>query len=193
MAHHDGLVHAVLRQQWGGSLSYAERLHAGRIGLWRALCGFDPTRGVAFSTYAWPAIQHEIWAAVRAARSDATGCSVGVPVPPPEPEVAALQHELQAALCALVGRLPERLRPVVIAYYGLAGAPPQSLRQLARALGCSHEAVRLRLWAALVWLRQPAHSLALRQLLDRNTAADYEHADALAARWLRRRGGRRAH
>jgi RNA polymerase sigma factor (sigma-70 family) len=34
MARHDGLVHAVLRRQSGGILSYADTLQAGRIGLW---------------------------------------------------------------------------------------------------------------------------------------------------------------
>jgi DNA-directed RNA polymerase sigma subunit (sigma70/sigma32) len=94
-------------------------------------------------------------------------------------------------LDALVNRLPSRLRQVVVAYYGLADEPPCSLRQLGRQLGLSHEAVRLRLFAALVWLRHPAHSLALRQLLDCNSAADYQLADAAAGRWLRRRGGHR--
>ena len=110
MARHHGLVHAVLRRQCGGSLSYDERLQAGRIGLWPALVGYDPKRGTAFSTYAWPTIELDV----------------------------------------------------------------------------SHEAVRLRLWAALVWLRHPAHSPPLCQMLGRNTVADYEHADALAQRWLRK-------
>ena len=61
MARHDGLVHAVLRRQWGGALPYDERLQAGRIGLWQALRGYDPTRATTFSTYAWPAIARQIW------------------------------------------------------------------------------------------------------------------------------------
>ena len=43
---------------------------------------------------------------------------------------------------------------------------------------------------ALIWLRQPAHSQALRSLLDRHTVADYQWADDLAQRGLQRRGGR---
>lgn len=81
----------------------------------------------------------------------------------------------------------------MIAYYGLADEPPQSLRQIGRHVGLSHEAVRLRLWAALVWLRHPAHSLPLRQLLDMNSAIQYQRADDLAQTWLRKRGDRRAH
>jgi DNA-directed RNA polymerase sigma subunit (sigma70/sigma32) len=49
MAAHKGLVHAVVRKQVLGHLSFAEALQAGRIGLWRAILGFDPERGHAFS------------------------------------------------------------------------------------------------------------------------------------------------
>lgn len=192
MSRHDGLVHAVLRRQWGGSLSYEARLQAGRIGLWHALQGYDPNRGFAFSTYAWPAIEREIWRAVRQSKPSDPLPSVDPPADlQAESDEALLQAERVSALHALVGSLPTSLRQVVIAYYGLADEPRCSLRQLGRELGLSHEAVRLRLFAALVWLRHPAHSLALRQLLGQNTAADYEHADDLAQAWLRKRGGRR--
>ena len=110
---------------------------------------------------------------------------------PSESDAALLQAELCQTLHALVSRLPSRLRRVVVAYYGLAAEPPCSLRQLGKRFGLSHEAVRLSLWAALVWLRHPAHSLVVRQMLGRNTVADYQYADTLAQRWLRRRGGRR--
>ena len=62
MAKHERLVHWVVRRQWLGELSYAEALHVGRIGLWRALQGYDPSRGTAFSTYAVPAIARATWA-----------------------------------------------------------------------------------------------------------------------------------
>ncbi len=196
MARHAGLVHAVLRRQWGGSLDYEARLQAGRIGLWHALVGYDPQRGTAFSTYAWPAIERELWHAVRQTSALTANSPHPSPCVAPPPDCsgdldeALLQAELFETLHALVNRLPSRLRQVVVAYYGLGDEPPRSLRQLGKELGLSHEAVRLRLWAALVWLRHPAHSLTLRQLLGRNRVADYEHADALAQRWLRKRGGR---
>lgn len=50
--------------------------------------------------------------------------------------------------------------------------------------------VRQHLLAALVHLRHPANSLRLRQLLERNSVVDYEQADELAQRFLRKRGGR---
>ncbi len=53
MARHDGLVQAVVRRQVLGDLPFAEALQAGRIGLWRAILGYDVKRGTAFSTYAW--------------------------------------------------------------------------------------------------------------------------------------------
>jgi RNA polymerase sigma factor (sigma-70 family) len=193
MVRHEGLVHTVLRRQWGGALPYDERLQAGRIGLWHALGRFDPDRGVAFSTYAGVAIQREIWHAVR--RSEVPVCRPSAALPTdfadlPEPDAALVHAEALQALHALVDKLPLGLGQVVVAYYGLGTEPPRTLRQLGRQLGLSHEAVRLRLWAALVWLRHPSHSLALRRILERNSVADYEHADALAQAYLRRRGGR---
>jgi DNA-directed RNA polymerase specialized sigma subunit len=53
MEQHDGLVHAFIQRQGGGDISYEEALQAGRIGLWRAIQRYDPTRGTTFSTYAW--------------------------------------------------------------------------------------------------------------------------------------------
>jgi RNA polymerase sigma factor (sigma-70 family) len=192
MARHEGLVHAVLRRQWGGTLSYDERLQAGRLGLWHALQGFDPDRGAAFSTYAGVAIQRDIWHAVRQAEVAARPIRADLTTEhPDEPDAALLQAETLWTLHALVDQLPPRLRQVVVAYYGLGAEPPRTLRQLGALLGLSHEAVRLRLWAALVWLRHPAHSLALRRLLECNTLADHQLADGLAQAWLRRRGGRR--
>jgi len=60
MEQHDGLVHAFIRRQGGGDIPYEEALQAGRGGLWRAIQGYDPARGTAFSTYAWVAICRHI-------------------------------------------------------------------------------------------------------------------------------------
>ena len=46
-------------------LPFEEALQAGRIGLWRAIEGYDPQRGTRFSTYAYPAIIRQVWDAVR--------------------------------------------------------------------------------------------------------------------------------
>jgi DNA-directed RNA polymerase sigma subunit (sigma70/sigma32) len=52
MVERDGLVQAVVRRQALGDLPFAEALQAGGIGLWRAILGYNPQRGIAFSTYA---------------------------------------------------------------------------------------------------------------------------------------------
>ena len=41
---HDGLVHAVIRREGSGRLTYEEALQAGREGLWRATLGYDAGR-----------------------------------------------------------------------------------------------------------------------------------------------------
>ena len=101
-------------------------------------------------------------------------------------EVAAVQQ----AIRDLVQRLPGRLRYVVVARYGLNSTPLTTYRQIGADLGLSGERARQLHIEALVWLRHPAHSYALRSLLERHTLTDYQVADALAQHWLRRRGGR---
>jgi DNA-directed RNA polymerase specialized sigma subunit len=54
------LVHYVLRRRVSDELAYADLLQVGRLGLWQAVLHFDPTRGVAFSTYAVVAIQRRM-------------------------------------------------------------------------------------------------------------------------------------
>lgn len=191
MAQHDGLVHAVVRRQWGGSLTYDQRLQAGRIGLWQAIQHFDSNRGIAFSTYAWPAIAHKIWEEVAQANSSPQELPISnPPIDAPDLDEPLHRAECYACLHDLIDKLPPHLREVIVLYYGLHDHPPHSLRQLARKLGISHEMVRKRLLAGLVQLRHPANSLPLRQLTDHNTVANYQYTDELAQRFLRYRGGR---
>jgi len=192
MARDDGLVQAVVRQQVLGALPFSEALPAGRIGLWRAILGFDPSRGLAFSTYAWPCIKHQVWRAVKT--HSRLFCEEREALRWPEAPAPAAVWEAKAnqrALQALVRRLPPRLEYVVVARYGLNGHTPFFYRQIGAALGLTGERARQLHTEALVWLRHPAHSYLLRSLLGRHTLADYETADAQAQRWLRqRRGGR---
>jgi RNA polymerase sigma factor (sigma-70 family) len=192
MACHDGLVQAVVRQQVLGELPFEEALQAGRIGLWRAILGFDPSRGFAFSTYAWPSIKHHVWRAVKAHRSCAQNGDPFRWPEAPNPTRVWEAKVVEQALQALVHRLPPRLRYVIIARYGLNGHAPFLYRQIGTALGLSGERARQLHSAALVWLSHPAHSYRLRSLLDRHTLDDYEAADQQARRWLRQRGGRHA-
>lgn len=193
MTRHDGLVQAVVRRQVLGDLSFAEALQAGRIGLWRAIQGYDPKHGTAFSTYAWPCIMRHIWRAVKvhtrfhAPLVTSDGLS---PLAGSDPALLWEAAAVEQALHHLVRRLPDRLRYVVVARYGLNSTPPATYRQIGIALGLSGERARQLHTEALVWLRHPAHSYTLRSLLERHSLADYQTADALAQDWLRRRGGR---
>jgi RNA polymerase sigma factor (sigma-70 family) len=189
---HDGLVHAVIRRQGSGVLTYEEALQVGRIGLWRALLGYDPGRGTAFSTYAWVAIRRHIRrAGAQASVEVAGGLIPGPQVQGPDLEQCADRVWVHEALCTLLSRLPDRLRGVLLARYGLDGYPARSLRQLGAQLGLSHERVRQLEQDALAWLRHPAHSLPLRQRLGTNTVADYRYALTRNAA-LRRTRGRRS-
>jgi RNA polymerase sigma factor (sigma-70 family) len=173
-----------------------EALHVGRIGLWRALLGFDFTRGVAFSTYAWPAIMHHVWRAVKAhTRSQSLPVTDSRPPPLQTSDPALLREAalIQQALHDLVQRLPGRLRFIIRARYGLEATSALTYRQIGAALGLSGERARQLHTEALVWLRHPAHSYTLRTLLERHTLADYEAAEDLAHLWLRRRRGRHDH
>ena len=193
MTRHDGLVQAIVRQQVLGDLPFAEALQAGRVGLWRATLGFDPSRGLAFSTYAWPCIMHQVWRAVKVHARLYSSPMTDDGLPPyeaPDPAVVWEVVAARQALHNLVERLPERLQQVVVARYGLDGNPPAIYRQIGAVLGLSGERARQLHTETLVWLRHPAHSYVLRSLLGRHTLADYEAADELAQHWLRRRGGR---
>jgi RNA polymerase sigma factor (sigma-70 family) len=191
------LVHAVVRKQVLGHLSFAEALQAGRIGLWRAILGFDPERGYAFSTYAWTCIMHHVWREVKlAVRAhsqtteqlplDEESCSVPGATDPAQSWEASVVH---SGLWDLVARLPERLRTVILARYGLTGQPHAFYSQIGASLGLSGERARQLHTEALIWLQQPAHSQQLRSLLGRHTLADYEAVEAETQRWLRWRGG----
>jgi RNA polymerase sigma factor (sigma-70 family) len=196
MERHDGLVHAFIQRQGGGAISYEDALHAGRIGLWRAIRGYDPERGTRFSTYAWVAICNQIHQAVQAeARERQRPTLELADVLPWREEIRAEQfleqEEINQALAELVSRMPDRLRQVIQSRYGLDGVEKETLGAMGLRLGVCSERVRQLEEDALAWLRHPARSWHLRQLLERNTAVDYRRALAQNAALRRRRGGRR--
>ncbi len=196
MAIHEKLVQAVVRRQVLGCLPFGEALQAGRIGLWRAVQGYRLERGLAFSTYAWTCIMHQVWQAVkgaqRAARVLPMELAAGGSYPPgtADPAEAWEADAVRAAVWELVSRLPEQLRLVVVARYGLTGEGRAFYPCIGALLGVSAERARQLHVEALLWLRQPAHSQQLRSLLDRHTIADYEAVEADTRRWLQGRGGR---
>lgn len=193
MKTHDGLVQAVVRKQILGDLPYDEAIQAGRIGLWRAILGYDPNRGNAFSTYAWPCITRHVWQAVKEAERQFQPRVIMSAEPAHtavDPELAWEAVTIYDALHELVKRLPTRLRYIIATRYGLNGWPTAFYREIGKHLHLSGERVRQLHMEALVALRHPARSHHLRSLLGLHRVADYEWAGMLAQRWLRKRAGR---
>ena len=192
MKQHDGLVYAFVRRQGGGDIPYEEALQAGRIGLWRAIQGYDAGQGTAFSTYAWVAIYRHVHRRAKELSRDTHVEVLDVPAAQGMPDPAE-ELERQVTISTLhdmVNQLPEPLGRVIIARYGLGAQSPLTLKELGAELNVSYERVRQLEQEALAWLRHPAHSWRLRQLLDKNTPADYRRALAQNAA-LRRRSGRK--
>jgi RNA polymerase sigma factor (sigma-70 family) len=193
MEQHEGLVHAFIRRQGGGDIPYEEALQAGRVGLWRAIRGYDPTRGTTFSTYAWVAICRQIQHRAKELSREADMWAQEVPASRIVPDPAGeLEREVvQDVLLDLVSQLPKRLRRVIVGRYGLGKQPPCLLKELGEELGLTGERVRQLQQDALAWLRHPAHSWRLRQLVDKNTATEYRRALAQNAALRRSRRQKR--
>jgi RNA polymerase sigma factor (sigma-70 family) len=193
MEQHDGLVHAFIQRQGGGDISYEEALQAGRIGLWRAIQRYDPTRGTTFSTYAWVAISRHVDRRTEELNRVIDGWSQEIPTSWVVPDPAGKLEEklIQEALFDLVGQLPKRLRRVIVSRYGLGEDAPCPLQELGEELNLTRERVRQLQQDALAWLRHPAHSWRLRQLVDENRAADYRRAMAQNAALRRSRRRKR--
>jgi RNA polymerase sigma factor (sigma-70 family) len=177
MAAHERLVCWVVRQQGRGGLAFADALHAGRIGLWHALRGYNPARGTRFSTYAVPAITHAVWMAVARCAQE-TGRAEPL-IPAASADAGDLTERLDRAQRAVVVRasvasLPPRLRQVIGAHYGLEGGPPQSFAAIGSILGVSRQRVQQLHVTALLWLAHPSHSRPIRRLLERQQRPDYQ-------------------
>ena len=196
MAKHEPLVIYAVNRQNLGDLPIEEADQAGRIGLWQAIQKYDPATGNQFSTYAYPAIVHHVWAAVKThcvanRKAYALGeMQLFLPHWEAGPAAVQAQSELRACLHEMVQYLPERLRKVMDAYYGLAGQRPLVLREIGAQMGVTRQRVQQLKVEALVWLRHPAHSQELRMLLQRHSQQEYEWAEEMAQIWLRRRAGR---
>ena len=193
---HEPLVQYAIKRQNLGDIPYEEAVQAGRLGLWQAILNYNPGRGNRFSTYAYPAIVHQVWAAVKAhciANKRAHAIREWViffrhwEAGPAE---AQMQAEVRASLDAMVLRLPERLRTVIVAYYGLAGERAQFQWEIGAQMGITYQRISQLKEAALVRLRHPVHSQELRSLLRRHSQQEYEWAEEIAQAWLRRRGKR---
>jgi RNA polymerase sigma factor (sigma-70 family) len=193
---HEQLVHWVVQRQWLCTLPYVAAVQEGRRGLWHAILGFDPERGSRFSTYAYQAIMKYVWAGVkgeiRRIRREIPTEVLGLYFYENSPDPARLRdwEDVRQCLSALVKRLPKQQAQIIQMHYGLDGYVPHSQLEIANLFGVTKQRISQMEIAALVWLRQPAHSQELRSLLARHDQAQYELADRLAQEWLRRRGGR---
>ena len=158
LGQHRKLVIAVVRRQWlGGRAAYADLVQEGNIALWRAIMGFDPGRGYAFSTYGWPAIERAVWQAV--ARAERLEGWLALPEPEEPAAVVAAQYDaavVKRAVAKAVGGLPPRLATIVTALYGLDGQPGQTLQSVGRQYGLTRERIRQLRNDALLQLRLPA-------------------------------------
>ena len=189
---HDGLVQWVIRRDCRSDLAYAELVHEGQIGLWQAIMHYDPGRGVAFSTYAVPAIRHRLWRLVREAERPQGYGVLAAAADPAELAAQVWQRQaVRAALGELLAYLPERSYHVIVSSYGLDGEAPLSLAAIGQLYGLSRERVRQMRNDALALLRLPALSGRLRRLCDQSDRAAYQRVQALNRAWLdrRRRGG----
>lgn len=175
MWQHERLVHAVVRKQWRGGWRYEEVVQEGRLGLWRAILKYDPERGTAFSTYAWPAIARQVWAAVRQRQRKAAAPPPSHSVPGAEESAADWARAYQL-LHEMVARLPAKEQQLVKQYYGLDGGGGCTQRALSAPLGCTRQAVGYHLQKAIRRLRHPGWSGELRAHLGLNRRAAYRAA-----------------
>jgi len=181
----EGLIHRVIQQQGIGGLRYEDLIQEGRIAVWQSILHFDPGRGNAFSTYAWAAISHQLWAYGEMAEQSREYVEVEAWLETPGQAEAAWQVEqVHQVLVEEVACLPERLRQVIVLYYGLGGWP-HTLAKIGQAWGISRERVRQLRNNALVLLRLPALSQPLRFLCEQDSRTAYRQALALNRAWQR--------
>jgi RNA polymerase sigma factor (sigma-70 family) len=180
------LIHRVILEQAIGGIEYQDLVQEGRIAVWRSILHFDPGRGNAFSTYAWTAIYRHLWAYVEMTEQSREYVEVEEWLDTPgQAEMAWQAEQVRQALLEEVVCLPERLRQVIVLYYGLGGGWPRDLGEIGRAWGISRERVRQLRNNALVLLRLPALSQPVRFLCEQDSRAAYRQALALNRAWQR--------
>jgi RNA polymerase sigma factor (sigma-70 family) len=194
---HEGLVRQIVAHQQLCGLPFEEALQAGRIGLWRAIEGYDAQRGTRFSTYAYPAIIRQVWDAVRRKcaweRRQVPEELLGVyfEASSADERQEAEWEQVEERLRGMVAGLPERQAEVIRRRYGLEGQARETLAEIGGEWHVSRQRVYQIEEAALIWLRQPGQSQELRSLLGRHSQGEYEWVERVTQAYLRRRGGRR--
>ena len=192
MSRHEGLIHAVIHEQYLYGLSYEEALQAGRSALWRAIMGYERQRGTTFSTYAWVIIMRAVWLEVKRVQKEKDWVVLEEKwvdegqEPGREVEAEALSR----LLMEMVGQLPVRQQGIVYARYGWGGEDPATFREIGAGLGVSKQRAHQLHQEAILRLRQPAMSYALRSQFEQHSVSGYEATASETAVWLQRRGGR---
>jgi len=193
---HEGLVHYMVGRQYWGEVAKDDLLQEGRIALWRAIQGYDPGRGVSFSTYAGVAIERGIWRVTARDRR----CRRKVRQADPadtylELEAGVWQEEVGRVAAEACRYLTDRQRQVLSLVYGIGGGiepgREETLGNLAAAgrnMGISRERVRQLRNNALAVLRLPVFSVRLRKLCQQDSREAYLHSRQLSRSWLRKRG-----
>jgi len=196
MVRHEPLVRYAVKRQNLGDMAYEEADQAGMIGLWKAILRYDPNKGYQFSTYAYPAIVHRIWQAVKVhcrdnRRAHATrDWAIFFRHWETGPAQRQAEDELKDCLEEMVSGLPEQLKRVIQVRYELKGEKRRTYAEIGKEMGFSREWVRQFEIRAIIWLRHPSQSQELRTLLRRHSQQEYEWAEEVAQAWLRRVGGR---
>jgi RNA polymerase sigma factor (sigma-70 family) len=192
MQEHDRLVYYIVRQQEIGGVEFQELVQEGRIALWQSILHFDPERGNTFSTYAWAAIQHQMWHCLeygdqsrwyREAEAWLAAAD--------EIEEDWWRGQVRQALLEVVKQLPTRLRWLIRLAYGLDGQGLHSLAEIGQGWGISRERVRQLRNNALGLLRLPALSMRLRSLCEQDSRPAYLLARSLNRTWQRSQRRRR--
>lgn len=141
MVLHEGLVHYAGNRQNLCGLPYEEALQAGRLGLWRAILGYDPQRGTRFSTYACLAIIRYVWAEVRGylafQHRQVPRAVLGMYYDTTGSDPAGLREweDVRQSLRGLVGRLRLPQAEVIRRHYGLRGREPQTQAKIGLQMG----------------------------------------------------------
>jgi RNA polymerase sigma factor (sigma-70 family) len=186
MQEHDRLVYYIVRMQEIGGVEFQELVQEGRIALWQAILHYDPGRGNTFSTYAWTAIQRQMWHCLGYSnRSWGYREAEAWLAAADEIEEDWWRGQVRQALLEVVRKLPPRPRRLIRLAYGLDGQGAHSLAKIGRQWGISRERVRQLRNDALVLLRLPALSMRLRSLCEQDSRAAYLLARCLNSTWQR--------
>jgi RNA polymerase sigma factor (sigma-70 family) len=159
-----GLAWTMIARQLPGNAEYADLYQEARLGLWRAILYFDTSRGIRFSTFACIAI----WRGVRRAVERSWKPEGWLEANRAGDSLELLLRVWQAE------QIHQALREEL--HYGLTGEEPQTLAKIGRAWKLSRERIRQLKEEALAQLRQPAFSIRLRTICERQERKDYRQA-----------------